>query len=59
MRCFVIATGIVFALIFVAHIARLFAEGAWLFREPMFLITSILSLGMAVWAVVLLTRRPR
>jgi hypothetical protein len=59
MRCYVIATGIAFALIFVAHVARLFAEGIWLLREPMFILTSILSLGLAIWAVVLLTRRQR
>ena len=58
MRCYVIATGIAFALIFVMHIARLFAEGVWLLREPMFILTSILSLGLAIWAAVLVLRRP-
>jgi hypothetical protein len=58
LRCYGIATGIVFALIFVAHIARLFAEGTWLLHEPMFILTSILSLGLAGWAAVLVTRRP-
>jgi hypothetical protein len=57
VRCYVIATGIAFALIFIAHIARLFAEGLWLLREPMFIVTSVLSLGLAIWALVLLTRR--
>jgi hypothetical protein len=57
VRCYVIATGIAFALIFAAHVARLFAEGSWLLREPMFILTSILSLGLAVWAAVLLIRR--
>lgn len=59
MRCYVIATGIVFAIIFVLHIARIFAEGTWLLREPMFILTSVLSLGMAIWAVVLIIKRPR
>lgn len=57
MRCYVIATGIAFALIFVLHVARLFAEGAWLLREPMFILTSILSLGLAIWGAVLVIRR--
>jgi hypothetical protein len=57
LRCHIIATGIAFALIFVAHIARLFAEGTWLLREPMFILTSILSLGLAIWAAVLMIRR--
>jgi hypothetical protein len=56
MRCYVIATAIVFALIFVAHVARVFAEGTGILREPMIIVTSALSLGLAVWAVVLLTR---
>jgi len=50
------AAGIAFALIFLAHAARVFAEGTWLLREPMFILTSILSLGLAVWAAVLLIR---
>ena len=57
MRCFVIASGIVFLLILCAHVARLFAEGTWLFGEPSFIVTSLLSLGMAAWAAVLLWRR--
>lgn len=59
MRCFVIAAGIIFALMFAAHVARVFAEGTWVLREPMIIITSLLSLGMAVWALALLLRRPR
>jgi len=59
MRCYVAATGIVFALIFAAHIARLFAEGSSLLREPFFIGTSLAALALAVWALVLLTRRPR
>ena len=59
MRCFVIATGILFAIIFVLHIARIFAEGAGPLREPVFILTSVLSLGMVIWAVVLVVRRSR
>lgn len=57
MRCFIIASGIIFALMFIAHVARIFAEGAGILHEPLIVVTSILSLGMAIWAVVLLTRR--
>jgi hypothetical protein len=57
VRRYVIATGIAFALIFLAHVARVFAEGTAILREPMFILTSILSLGLAVWAVFLVTRR--
>jgi len=57
VRWDVIAAGIIFGLIFIAHLARIFAEGAGILREPIFVATSLLSLGMALWAVVLLTRR--
>jgi hypothetical protein len=59
IRCYIAATGIVFGLIFAAHIARLFAEGSWLLREPFFIGTTIASLALGVWALVLLTKRPR
>ena len=56
MRCYVIATAIVFALIVVAHGARVVAEGPRILHEPMFMVTSALSLGLAIWGVILLTR---
>ena len=58
VRSYVIATGIIFALMFIAHVARVFAEGTGILREPMIIVTSLLSLGIAIWAVVLL-KRPR
>jgi hypothetical protein len=57
MRAYVITTGVLFALILAAHVARLVAEGAGLLREPIFIATSIVSLGVAAWAVAIL-RRP-
>jgi hypothetical protein len=59
MRCYVAATGIVFALIFAAHVARLFAEGSGLLREPFFIGTSLASLALAVWAAILVFRPSR
>jgi hypothetical protein len=59
MRCFVIASAIIFGLMFLAHVARVFAEGSGILREPIIIVTSALSLGMTVWAIYLLTRRPR
>ena len=58
-RCFVIASGIIFAILFLTHVARLFAEGTWILTQPMFIVTSLLSLGMAICATVLVFRRPR
>jgi hypothetical protein len=57
-RCYIAATGIVFALLFVAHVARVFAERTGVLREPTIIVTSIASLGLAIWAIILLTRKP-
>jgi hypothetical protein len=58
-RCYIIATGIIFALMFVLHAVRVYVEGSWVLREPIFVLTSFLSLGVAIWAAWLIFRRPR
>lgn len=50
MKCYVITTGTVFALIVVAHIWRAFVEGAWLLKEPTFIILTAAAAGMSLWA---------
>lgn len=59
MRAYIGITGLVFALMFAAHVARILAEGSGLLREPVIIVTSVLSLGLCIWALVLLTRWPR
>jgi hypothetical protein len=59
MRTYVGITGLIFALMFAAHVARILAEGTGLLREPLIVVTSVLSLGLCIWALVLLTRGPR
>lgn len=56
MKTYVATTGIVFALLVFSHVARLFVEGAWVLSEPIFLLTSIASIGMTLWAIVLLRK---
>jgi hypothetical protein len=56
MRAYVVTTGVLFALIFAAHVARLVAEGPGPLRQPIFVATSIASLGISVWAVALFRR---
>jgi len=46
MRAYVATNGVMFGLIVAAHIARLGAEGFGPVREPMFLLSSLLSAGM-------------
>lgn len=59
MRTYIGITGLVFALMFAAHVARVWAEGTGILREPIIIITTLVSLGLAVWAVLLLSKRPR
>ena len=53
LRCYVIATGIIFALMFVAHVARFLAEGTGLSaRADRHRHVRALSLGLAIWALI-------
>ena len=58
-RCFVIASAIIFALMFVAHALRIYVEGSGILRAPIIIVTTVLSFGMMGWALYLLFRRPR
>lgn len=55
MRAYVTATGGVFALLALAHFARLLAEGAGPLRSPIFVLTTLAALLLAGWAARLLT----
>ena len=57
MKAYIAVTGAVFGLLALAHIARLFAEGAHLLTEPFFLVTTGVSIGACVWAIALLRNR--
>jgi len=59
VRYFITASGIIFALMFVAHVARVLVEGTAILHEPIIIATSVISLGMTVWALVLLTKPSR
>jgi hypothetical protein len=53
MKAYVLVTGIVFALIVIAHILRVVAEGSHLLTEPAFASTSLLSVALLLWATLL------
>ncbi len=57
MKAYIATTGAPFGLLVLAHVARLFAEGAHILREPVFLATTAGSLGACGWAIMLITRR--
>ena len=58
MKAYVVTTGIIFALITVAHILRVFAEGPRLAKDPFFILLTLLAAGLSVWAWRLLRSSP-
>ena len=59
MRAYVITTGIVFAVLVVAHILRALAEGSQLMKQPLYILTTLAAAALFVWAMSLLRRSPR
>ena len=57
MRRYIVTTGAAAVLLALAHIARIFVEGSHLLRQPAFLLATVASVGIGVWAFVLL-RKP-
>lgn len=55
MRAYIITTGAIFALIAIAHIARLVTE-THVLREPIFLVLTILAAALSIWSWVVLRR---
>lgn len=58
MKAYLITTGVIFFLLTLSHVARIYVEGAFHLREPIFLGTTIASVGMTVWAIALLKKLP-
>ncbi len=58
MKAYLITTGIIFALITLAHILRVFAEGPRLAKDPFFILLTLLAASLSVWAWRLLRSSP-
>jgi Co/Zn/Cd efflux system component len=56
MKAFLLTTGTVFALLTVAHVWRIVFESRALASEPWFMLTTVLSAALSVWAFVLARR---
>lgn len=54
MKAYLVTTAVAFGVLALLHVARLFAEGAHLLGEPIFLVTTIGSFAACVWAIALL-----
>lgn len=59
MKAYLVITAVVFGLITVAHIWRSIEEGPHLAMQPGFILLTIASAGLCIWAVTLLRRLPR
>lgn len=53
MKAYLTTTGIVFALLTVAHIWRITVESA-IARDPWFIMTTVISTALCIWAFRLL-----
>ena len=59
MKAYLTTTGTVFGLITLAHVARIFAEGAHLAKDPVFLLLTLAAAALSFWAWRLLWRSTR
>jgi hypothetical protein len=50
MKAYIITTGVVFALITLAHILRVIAEGPRLLTEPLWVLLTLATAGLSLWA---------
>ena len=58
MKAYLVTTSVIFALITVAHIARVFAESTRVLHDPWFVVMTLLSVGLFAWAMRFLARKP-
>jgi len=54
MKAYIITSGAIFGLITVAHIMRFFAEGSRMATEPLFIVLTVLSAALCIWALLAL-----
>jgi hypothetical protein len=59
VKAYLIVCTVIFALIAAMHSAELAYDGAWHLREPDFLLSSLVVLGMLGWSILLLARHRR
>jgi hypothetical protein len=50
MKAYVMTTGVVFALLTLAHLLRMIAEGPHLARDPFWVLVTVAAAGLCVWA---------
>ncbi|HEX2643849.1 MAG TPA: hypothetical protein VHU81_12725 [Thermoanaerobaculia bacterium] len=58
MKAYVMTTGIVFGLLTLAHIARMLWEDPHLATEPVYVLITVASAALCLWAWRVLPRNP-
>lgn len=56
MKAYVITTGVVFGLLTVAHLLRIVTENPHLATNPAYILITVASAVLCVWAIYVLTR---
>ncbi len=56
MKSYIVTTGVIFGLLLVSHVARVVVEGTYLIREPIFVLTTIASGAVFIWAITLFVK---
>ena len=59
MKAYVMTTGTVFGLITLAHLIRIILEGPHLARDPIFILLTLVAVGLCLWAWRVLRLLPR
>ena len=59
MKAYIITTGVIFGMITVAHLLRFVTEGSRLATEPLFILLTLLSAALCIWAWLVLRRLSR
>jgi uncharacterized membrane protein len=59
MKVYLTLTAVVFGLLAVVHVWRMVAESSSLAKDPFFLLLTVLSAGLCLWAVKLLLAQRR
>jgi hypothetical protein len=59
MKPYLVLTAVVFGLLTVMHIWRVFAESTSLAKDPFFVLITLISFGLCLWAIrlILIGRR--
>ena len=59
MKAYLLTTGTVFALLTLAHVWRVLAESSSLARDPWYVLITIASAALSIWALFLVRGSPK